>query len=243
MRKPVRLVVFDLGSTLIYERGPWDGLFARADVALWQALRNYGVTLRAQEVYGEASTLFELYNVRHRKDLSEPTTGAILDGLLRGRGFELSKEQVREALRAMYAVTQSNWEAEEDAVSTLEALKRGGYRIGLISNAADDDNTQTLIDNARLRPYLEYIVSSAAFGRRKPDPFIFRSALDHFGVPAVKAVMVGDNLDADVEGAHGVGMQGIWITRRAADQETSTEAAPDAVVRTLAEIPALLESG
>ncbi len=243
MKRPVRLVIFDLGSTLIYERGPWDGLFTRADVALWQALRNYGVMLRASEVYGEAVTLFELYNAQHRKDLSEPTTSVVLSDLLRGRGFELPTEQVREALRAMYAVTQSNWEAEEDAVPMLQELKRRGHRMGLISNAADDDNTQALIDKARIRPYLERIISSAAFGRRKPDPRIFQSVLDYFGVPAAEAVMVGDNLEADVGGAHGAGMQGIWITRRAVEPQDSTKVAPDAVVRTLAEIPALLEGG
>src|SRR5258708_11687266 len=83
-----------------------------------------------------------------------------------------------------------------------------------ISNAADDENTQTLIDKGGFRPYLEFIVSSAAFGKRKPDPGIFRVALDHFKLPAAEAVMVGDTLDADIAGARGVGMNSIWITRR-----------------------------
>ena len=64
----------------------------------------------------------------------------------------------------------------------FELLKSRGYRIGLISNAADDDNTQALVDKGMFRPYLEYIVSSAAFGMRKPHPDIFRSALKHLGV-------------------------------------------------------------
>src|SRR5512142_1638709 len=113
MKGPVRLVLFDLGGTLIYERGPWDGLFTRADVALWQVLRQHGVMLRAPEVYSRATTLFELYNERHRTEQNqrgEPTTAAVLDELLREKGFQLPKEQLREAMRAMYAVTQTNWE-------------------------------------------------------------------------------------------------------------------------------------
>ncbi len=246
MRRPIRLVLFDLGSTLIYERGAWNGLFTRADVALWQALRGYGVVLRASEVYGESSTLFEIYNKEHRTEqsnLNEPTTTVVLDELLRGKGYELSREQLREALRAMYRVTQTNWEAEEDALPTLEALKRDGYRIGLISNAADDDNTQALIDKAKLRPLLEYIISSARFGRRKPDPSIFQTALDHFGIPAGQAVMVGDSFGADIVGAHRAGMQGIWVTRRTVESADPAEQPADAVVKTLAEIPGVLEGG
>ena len=190
--------------------------------------------------------LFELYNERHRTEQNqrgEPTTAAVLDELLREKGFQLPKEQLREAMRAMYAVTQTNWEAEQDAVPTLQELKRRGYRIGIISNAADDDNTQTLIDKARLRPYLEYIVSSAAFGKRKPDPSIFLSALDHFGIPAQEAVMVGDSFGADIVGAHRSGMQGIWITRRTHEAQEAGEAPAEAVVGTLAEIPGVLEGG
>ena len=120
-------------------------------------------------------------------------------------------------------------------------MKRNGFKIGLISNAADDDNTQALIDKARLRPYLEYVVSSAKFGRRKPDAGIFRSALEFFGASPAEAVMVGDTPEADIVGAHGVGMQGISITRRAAAPAAgSQEIGADAVVSTLSEIPALL---
>ncbi len=245
MQRPIKLVVFDLGGTLIHELGPWDTLFVRADLALWQVLRNHGVKLRASDLYGEAETLFEVYNRDHRtkqNHLNKPTTVAVLDELLRGKGYALSSEQLGEAMRAMYSVTQANWAAEEDALSTLEALRQDGYRIGLISNAADDENTQTLIDKARIRPCFEYIISSAKFGRRKPDPSIFQSALDHFGIPAGQAVMVGDNFAADVVGAHGVGMQAIWVTRRATEPADPAEAPADALVKTLAEISAVLEA-
>jgi HAD superfamily hydrolase (TIGR01662 family) len=148
---------------------------------------------------------------------------------------------LRAGVQAMYAVTQSNWLPEPDALPTLQLLKDRGYRIGLISNAADDDNTQALIDKGMFRPYLEYIISSAAFGMRKPHPDIFRSALQHFGVPPDEALMVGDNFEADIVGAHDVGMKSIWITRRV--QDTRHEASgpePGAVVSALSEIPALL---
>ncbi len=244
MKQPIQLVIFDLGSTLIYENGPWDELFPRADAALWQVLRKYGVTLDPRQVYRGSETIFDMYYKDHRTDLNEPSTGTVLSQLLRENGYSLPDERIREALGAMYAITQTNWLPETDAVPTLKSLKKDGYHIGLISNAADDDNTQALIDKAKLRPYLEFIVSSAAFGKRKPDPSIFQLALDHFHVPPAEAVMVGDNFEADIIGAHRAGMQGIWITRRAVDPAPEgPEADVEAVVETLAEIPALLRAG
>ena len=49
---------------------------------------------------------------------------------------------------------------------------------------------------------------------RKPDPKIFRMALDRLGVPASEAVFVGDNLQTDIKGALNCGMIPIHIDRR-----------------------------
>ncbi|HEY9151296.1 MAG TPA: HAD family hydrolase, partial [Anaerolineales bacterium] len=117
-----------------------------------------------------------------------------------------------------------------------------GFRLGLISNAADDENTQTLIDKGGFRPYLEFIVSSAAFGKRKPHPAIFQAALDYFHVNANQAVMVGDLVTTDILGARQIGMKSIWITRRVVETANRLNIKPDAVVSSLHEIPPLLSA-
>jgi HAD superfamily hydrolase (TIGR01549 family) len=237
IRQPVDLVLFDLGGTLIYEAGPWDGLFARADRELWRALHDSGVKTEARDIYEGSENLFDLYYKLHRSGLDEPTTAGVLDTALRSKGFALHPDQLRAALRAMFAVTQANWLPEEDAASTLDALQRAGYHLGLISNASDDDNTQLLVDKVGVRPFLEYISSSATYGRRKPDAGIFRAALDHFGVPAERAVMVGDSYEADILGAQEAGLQAIWITRRLSQPPLPSAAdRADAVVSTLSQI-------
>ncbi len=244
MKGAIRLVLFDLGSTLIYENASWDGLFPRADEALWRVLRQKGVSLQTQDIYGNQRTLFDLYSDVYGEGLSEPTMIAVLGDLLRGKGFSLSEEQLREAMRAMFSVTQANWSAEDDAVPTLRALRDSGFHTGVISNASDEDNAQALVDNGGLRPYLDYIVTSAAFGTRKPDPSIFQLALNFFHLGAREAVMVGDTPEADIAGAHRSGMQGIWIKRRAhGPVPISPEAVPDATISALSEIPALLNPG
>ena len=131
---------------------------------------------------------------------------------------------------------------EEDAIPTLRALKENGFHIGVITNSSDDENTQTLMDKAGIRPYLDWSISSAAFGKRKPHPAIFDAGLQHFGVSAQEAAMVGDTFDADIVGAEQVGMFSIWITHRVRKTTPHFNARPDAVVSTLSEIPALLSA-
>lgn len=242
MKTPICAVLFDLGNTLIYDKEPWENLYLRADKALWNSLRSFGVVLSPRELFGKDKTLFQLYYKLREDDLDEPGIGLVLRGLLNKNGIHLSDEDLQAALRSMYRITQANWFAEDDAIPVLEALKQRGFRLGVISNGADDLNTYALIDKVNIRTYFEYIISSAAFGKRKPHPGIFRAALEHFQVPAGQAVMIGDTFEADILGAQAVGMNSVWVTHRVQKTTPRSEVRPDAVVSTLSEIPALLSA-
>jgi HAD superfamily hydrolase (TIGR01549 family) len=237
---PVDLVLLDLGNTLYYDKDPWPPIFLKAESALWESLRGAGIKAQPGEIYGEHETLLDLYNADHRKDLSEPTTATVLKEILGQKGIVASDNVVAAALRAMYAVTQTNWHVEPEAVPLLQELELREFRLGVISNAADEENTRTLIDKGGIRPYLEFIISSAAFGKRKPDPGIFRLALDHFGIPAERTVMVGDSYEADIVGAKQLGMHTIWIPRDAEEAVKLPHVEADVVVGRLLDIPAVI---
>ncbi len=242
MKTPIYVVLFDLGNTLVYDKEPWENLYLRADKALWNSLHGCGVKLAPSELYGKYKTLFQLYYKLRENDLDEPGIGFILRDLLNKNDIHLSDEELHTSLRSMYRITQANWFAEDDAIPVLDTLKQRGFRLGIISNGADNQNTYALIDKANIRPYFEFIISSAAFGKRKPHPGIFHAALNHFQVSAEQAVMVGDTFDADIVGARGVGMNSVWVTRRVKKTVTRRQVRPDAVVSTLSEIPALLSA-
>jgi FMN phosphatase YigB (HAD superfamily) len=78
------------------------------------------------------------------------------------------------------------------------------------------------------------VVTSAGAGAAKPDPRVFRQALELAGVEGPEAVHVGDSLDNDVEGARGVGIRPILVQRNG-EPPAGVEA-----VRSLTELPALL---
>jgi len=91
----------------------------------------------------------------------------------------------------------------------LDRLARR-YRLGVVSNFYG--NLATVCDNAQVRRYFGVIVDSARVGLSKPDPRIFRTAVEALGIDPGRAVMVGDSLARDMAGARAAGMAHIWLS-------------------------------
>ncbi len=244
--KKIDTVLFDLGSTLIYFDGDWSQAIQEGNLKLLNFLRTAGYQLDESHFIERFRSELQAYFIERETEFIEYTSAYILRQVLSEFGYPTVSDQViREALASMYAVTQAYWKTEPDAHSTLNALREKGYRLGLISNASDDADVQSLIDRARLRPYFETIISSAAEGIRKPNPKIFFIALERLGSSPARSVMVGDTLGADILGAQNSGMRGIWITRRAdtpANRAHADTIHPDAQIANLSELPHLLAS-
>jgi HAD superfamily hydrolase (TIGR01549 family) len=210
----IKIALFDLGGTLVYDNADaWKAVYPRAEAALWGTLERAGIRTTPQELYHGRPTLLEYY-YELRTGVQEPGIERVLRRLLDAAGERLGSAQVRAALDAMFEVTQGNWHLEEDAFEALAAIREAHIRLGAISNGSDDRNARQLLERTHLLPLFELIVTSAAFGTRKPDPAIFGAALAHFGASPAEAVMVGDDYEADILGASNVGVKAIWITRR-----------------------------
>jgi putative hydrolase of the HAD superfamily len=61
--------------------------------------------------------------------------------------------------------------------------------------------------------YFDQIIASAYVGHEKPHPAIFNQALKAMGVAPEQAIHIGDDYEADVHGAQGVGMEGVLVWR------------------------------
>jgi putative hydrolase of the HAD superfamily len=102
-----------------------------------------------------------------------------------------------------------NFELYEDVLPVLEEVRRAGLRIGVVSNGIRD--LRQFVADHRLD--VDAIVDSRTHGRVKPHPTIFQAALERLGVTAADAVMIGDSIDEDIEGAQALGMRAILIDR------------------------------
>ncbi|HEV8437099.1 MAG TPA: HAD-IA family hydrolase [Methylomirabilota bacterium] len=99
--------------------------------------------------------------------------------------------------------------AEPTAAGALGRVKAAGLIAGVISNS--NGSVRSLLEDIGLARHLDFIIDSAVVGVEKPDPRIFRLALEHAGVPAEAAVYVGDLYSVDVLGARGAGLGAVLL--------------------------------
>lgn len=95
------------------------------------------------------------------------------------------------------------------AYETLGYLEKR-YRLHLISNGFRE-SCEKKLKYSKLEHYFKTIVISEVFGVNKPDPRIFEHALNNGQAKREAAIMIGDNIDADVRGAMRVGMDAIYF--------------------------------
>jgi HAD superfamily hydrolase (TIGR01509 family) len=102
-----------------------------------------------------------------------------------------------------------NFELYEDTIPVLEGLRSRGIKIGLVSNSARD-----VREFARHHALdIDAGISSFHHGKTKPHASIFRAVLDLLEVAPPDALMVGDSLDDDIDGALALGMQAVLVDR------------------------------
>ena len=102
-----------------------------------------------------------------------------------------------------------NFDLYEDTLPVLEELRGHGLKLGLVSNTGRD--LEEFVRHHRLD--VDAVLGSRAHGRTKPHETIFRALLDVLGVEPAVAVMVGDSLEDDVEGALALGMRAVLLDR------------------------------
>ena len=221
-------VFFDVDFTLI-RPGPrflgegYAGTCARHGVDVIPELFEVAVA-------GAASVLDSAEQLYHA-DLFVNYTGRIIK-LMGGTG-----PGVEMAAREIYDdwAQHHHFEMYDDVPEALTALRARGLKLGLISNSHRClTSFQSHFD---IEGLMSVTVSSAEFGVMKPDPRIFREALDRMDVRASRAVMVGDSLAHDVIGARQVGMRGVLLDRGASAQTDDPELT---VIRSLRELTEVL---
>jgi HAD superfamily hydrolase (TIGR01549 family) len=120
-----------------------------------------------------------------------------------------------------------NFELYDDVPGAFAALRSADLRIGLVSNSARD-----VREFARHHGLdVDAGISSFHHGRTKPHASIFRAVLDLLGVEPPEAVMVGDMIADDVEGALAIGMRAILLDREGVHAEFEPR------IETLTELP------
>jgi putative hydrolase of the HAD superfamily len=118
----------------------------------------------------------------------------------------------------------------------LDYLKGKGYPMHLITNGFE--KTQfAKVRNSGIEPYFTHIITSEAAGIMKPHTAIFEYAVKVAGTTAGQSIMIGDTLDADIEGGNNAGMDTVYFNPLV---PASGKIIPTFVINTLSELKTIL---
>jgi len=208
----MKAVLFDLGHTLINYHNDWRGPERKAvgNVANIVCQASKIVDVGAVEAY-----LLDLLEKGRKRKLTEhveiPLPDVLSDCYARF-GCDGDDGLVLEGMEAFYAVLLEKRELVPGAKEMLEDVRARGYSIGMISDVAwglTSDFPMRDVKHYGLDEYFDDFVFSTDVGIRKPNPRIFKLALFNIGAKAEESVYVGNNLQADIKGALGVGMTAV----------------------------------
>lgn len=138
------------------------------------------------------------------------------------RYFNLQKTKWYKELEKPYPFT-------ERVLSNLS--KR--YKLGIIANQSV--GSEQRLKDWGIAKYFDLIIASAEEGVEKPNPEIFKVALDRANCLPENAVMVGDRLDNDIIPAKELGMKTVWVKQGFATYQPNSDVA-DYTINTLDEI-------
>jgi 2-haloalkanoic acid dehalogenase type II len=216
----IKAVLFDLGSTLIKIWTP--------EMTYKNILSSFGID-RSTEAIKEALEMVE-------KEFAESNYGSGYGKVSYTKYWDRWDSMVLEHLGIPQSQISANevlvkwWKyadcvAYPDAKESLERLKKMGVRVGLVSNAYEED-IDAILDKAGLEKRLfDIVVGVNTIKKAKPQPDIFRYALAKLDVKPEEALFVGDHIDNDYRGARAVGIHALLIERddRSADDTSNLE--------------------
>ncbi|HEX2031655.1 MAG TPA: HAD-IA family hydrolase [Actinomycetota bacterium] len=232
---PIRAIFFDAGETLLYPHPSFAEVFT-------EVLREHGYTVdpaRVLEVVSAYSQRFtdtvtsgegRLWSTSSER--SREMWRGIYDAFLTEVGIPEDHDRLFEALYMRFT-DLTTYRLHPDALPTLDRLRKSSLTLGLISNF--EEWLERLLEALEVGHYFDVTVISGIEGVEKPDPAIFRLALDRTGVRPEESAYVGDHPFFDVQAAREVGMTPVLVDRRGRHPDaegiriTSMEDLPEAL--------------
>jgi HAD superfamily hydrolase (TIGR01549 family) len=222
MEPRARALLFDFGGTLDAEGVPWKDRFFRL-------IREEGLELSQAEF----DTAF--YAATDSLEGRIPASAGFRDTVERvADGLATRLRREKDLLRRIgERFTAESLRQLSESAALLSRL-HDRYRIGIVSNFYG--NLQAVCDEVGLSQGLDVAVDSTLVGCKKPDPRIFRAALDALRVGPAEAVFVGDSLRRDMAGAREMGMRHVWLHSAGAAANGGPCCPEDPVIGRLTEI-------
>ena len=234
----IRAVTFDLWNTLLTSIPGAVEIRSR----FWrEVIVERGLDIHEDLLHGTLSMLPTRFDEEWRAGRQYGPTEALAD-CFTAFGDRLTSED-RDALAAAFEAASYELKVAPvaDAADVLSAVAATGVAVGIISdtNLAVGRHLRTYLDQHRILQHVTFAAFSDEVGVYKPDPAIFRVALDGLGIDDPTTVAhVGDLMRTDVAGARAMGMVTVRFRGVVDDPEDGAEA--DHVIDRLADLSVVL---
>ena len=231
----VKGVLIDFGGTIDTDGRHWYKVFKQAYSCVAPAIED--ALLRQAYVYAER-TLGKnpIVNPQFTFYKTLETKLSLQTDFLRENGSPVTEVQSKQILDSCYAVVTTN--INKVARPELESMSECCPLV-LVTNFYG--NMNSVLKEFGIDRYFAGIVESAVEGVRKPNPDIFRIAVNRLGVLPADTVMIGDSLSKDILPAMEVGCKTNWLKgEQWEDESVSATCSPDFTITTLRGISKLL---
>ncbi|MBL0059268.1 MAG: HAD-IA family hydrolase [Elusimicrobia bacterium] len=206
-KKPfIRAVFFDAGNTLLRAHPSVGHIYARTALRHGVRVPADRVDQRFRDVWKNRHGVAHLKNDGAEKEWWRNMVSQVMGPHFTGEKFL----RYFEDLYGRFAHPR-HWRLFDDAIPTLRALRRKGYRVGIVSNW--DSRLVTLAERIGLTKEVEFLLVSSVEGLVKPDRRLFHKALGHVRAKPREAVHVGDSLHEDYRGATRAGLAALLLDR------------------------------
>jgi putative hydrolase of the HAD superfamily len=171
-----------------------------------------------------------------------PNTIAQVVHVCRELGIAPRAEQVAAAAGMFLEYEARTMIPRPEAVDVLAGLKEAGYRIGLISDCSSE--ATAIWKDTPLAPFFDVTVFSCLAHMRKPDPRIYRLALEQLRVTPGECCYIGDGSSKELSGAERAGLRAVQLRIPAEDDpdvyRVDREDWQGEKIQSLSEVPGLV---
>ncbi len=202
MKNRIQHIFFDLDHTL------WD-FEKNSALAFETVLKKHQIPVDLNDFLQYYIPLNLSYWEKYRKE--EVTQAQLRYGRLKDTfnslSYEIDDAMIDElSIEYIHYLPQFN-HLFEGAIEVLDYLKPN-YHLHIITNGFEEVQSKKL-KNSNIEHYFTTITNSEMAGVKKPNPLIFEYALKAANADKSNSIMIGDCIDADVQGALDFGMDAI----------------------------------
>jgi len=163
-------------------------------------------------------------------------------GIVEELGLRADSATLEAADRARHEFILARLVPKDGALECLRELRGRGLGLALVTDCSS--GTPAMLDRTPLGEFFTVRAASALLGTTKPDPVMYRHAMDGLGVEGGRCLYVGDGNSFELPGAKRHGMTTVWVDN-GADQNWRHDYVPegDFTVTHLGEIPGIAGRG